>query len=131
MRLPIAFAALALPVMAAAVLTAGAASAQDASTDGEYRAALTRMLVQTAQGECPADVMADGLLEACNSQIDQMAPALAQLGGIASMKLIAVEGEGADRIERYEVTYDAGPTLIWFIGTRGADGRFASAGTSR
>jgi len=124
MRLPLAPAAL-----AAALLVAGAASAQDPSKDGEYRAALTKMLTETTQGVCPADVMADDLLEACQSQIDQMAPALASLGGIASMNLVGVEGEGAARIERYEVTYDAGPTLTWFIGGRGADGRFSSAGT--
>lgn len=126
MRLPIAFAAL-----SAAILTAGAAAAQDPAKDGEYRAALTKMLTETAQGVCPADVMADGLLEACESQITQMAPALQSLGGIASMTLVDVQREGAAKIERYDVSYDAGPTLTWFIGERGADGRFSSAGTGR
>ncbi|MBU1324436.1 MAG: hypothetical protein KJ676_04275 [Alphaproteobacteria bacterium] len=126
MRLPIALAAL-----TAAVLTAGAASAQDPATDGEYRAALTKMLTETTQGVCPADVMADSLLEACEGQVAQMAPALQSLGGIVSMNFIGAEGEGADKIERYEITYDAGPTLTWFIGSRGADGRFSSAGTGR
>lgn len=123
--------ALVSPALAAALLTAGAAAAQDPSTDGEYRAALTRMLVETTQGVCPADVMADGLLEACEGQITQMAPALQSLGGISSMVLVSAEGEGAAKVERYEVTYDAGPTLVWFIGDRGADGRFSSAGTGR
>jgi hypothetical protein len=126
MRLPIAFAAL-----TAAVLTAGAAAAQDPAKDGEYRAALTKMLTETAQGVCPADVMADDLLEACESQVAQMAPALQSLGGIASMTLVDVQGEGAAKIERYDVSYDAGPTLTWFIGNRGADGRFSAAGTGR
>lgn len=126
MRLSLATAAL-----AAALLTAGAAAAQNPATDGEYRAALTRMLTETTQGVCPADVMADGLLEACESQIAQMAPALQSLGGIVSMNFTGAEGEGAEKIERYEVTYDAGPTLTWFIGTRGADGRFSSAGTGQ
>jgi len=126
MRLPIAFLAL-----SAAVLTAGAAAAQDPAKDGEYRAALTKMLTETAQGVCPADVMADGLLEACESQVAQMAPALQSLGGIASMTLVDVQGEGAAKVERYDVSYDAGPTLTWFIGERGADGRFNAAGTGR
>lgn len=126
MRLP-----LTLTAFTAALLTAGTAAAQDPSTDGEYRAALTRMLTETTQGVCPADVMADGLLEACEGQVAQMAPALQSLGGIVSMNFIGAEGEGAEKIELYEVTYDAGPTLTWFIGTRGADGRFSSAGTGQ
>ena len=116
MRLPLALAAL-----SAALLTAGAAAAQDPATAGEYRAPLTRMLTETTQGICPADVMANDLLAACESQISQMAPALQSLGGS--------EGEGADKVERYEVTYDAGPVLTWFIGHRGEDGKFSSAGT--
>lgn len=126
MRLPIALAAL-----SAALLTAGAAAAQDPSTDGEYRAALTRMLTETSQGICPADVMADGLLEACESQIAQMAPALQSLGAITGMTLIDADGEGEARYETYEVMYAAGPTLTWRIGERGADGRFSGAGTVR
>jgi hypothetical protein len=122
---------LALATLTAAVLTAGTAAAQDPATDGEYRVALTKMLTETTQGVCPADVMADDLLEACEGQVAQMAPALQSLGGIVSMNFIGAEGEGAGKIERYEVTYDAGPTLTWFIGDRGADGRFTSAGTGR
>lgn len=124
MRLPLALAAL-----SAALLTAGAAAAQDPATAGEYRAPLTRMLTETTQGICPADVMANDLLAACESQISQMAPALQSLGGIVSMNLVGSEGEGADKVERYEVTYDAGPVLTWFIGHRGEDGKFSSAGT--
>lgn len=120
---------LALIAFAAAALTAGAASAQDPAKDGEYRVALTKMLTETAQGVCPTDVMADDLLQACESQIGQMGPALASLGDVTSMNLVEVNGEGAAKVEHYEVAYDAGPTLTWFIGGRGADGRFSSAGT--
>lgn len=119
---------LALAAFTAAVLTAGTAAAQDPSKDGEYRAALTRMITETAQGTCPADVMADGLHQACEEQIGRMASMFQTLGDMTSMNLVAVEGEGAARVETYEVTYEAGQTLSWSIGGRQADGKFAQAG---
>lgn len=116
-------------VMAAGLLATGAqARTQDQSPagDGQYRAALERMITRTAEGTCPDDVMGADLLAACQTQVEQMSEGLKSLGAIVSMRLIKVEGEGADRLETYAVAFASGETLTWGIGGL-VDGKFATA----
>jgi hypothetical protein len=120
MRLPTALAAL-----AAAAFMAGAAHAQDPATDGQYRATLARVIVDAAQGVCPAEIMASELLAACEEQASQMAPAISSLGPVESMAFISAEGEGSERLELYEVTFASGQVLTFGIGGL-VDGKFST-----
>lgn len=109
---------------AAAGLLATAAQARE--DGGQYRAELERMIVETAAGTCPADIMAAELLAACNEQVGQMSAGLRSLGPIASMRFVRAEGEGADRLEIWAVEFTGGMTLNWGIGGR-VDGKFTRA----
>ena len=94
-----------MATVVAGVALAGAANAQDPhagheaapAQDGQYSASLTRMITATADGECPADLMAADLLAACN-----------------------------ERVETYEVFFESGPMLTWGIGGY-TDGKFTVA----
>lgn len=104
---------------AATFALAGAALAQDAAPaeHGQYQAALERMVTESAQSRCPADVMAEALLTACNSQIAAMGPALQSLGAVESITFVRSEqrAEGG-RVEYYAVRHAGGQTLNWGIG---------------
>jgi len=123
-----------MATVVAGVALAGAANAQDAhagheaqpAQDGQYSASLTRMITSAADSECPADLMAEGLLAACNEQIGEMGPALQSLGPISDMAFVSAEGEGAERVETYEVFYESGQMLTWGIGGY-TDGKFSIA----
>ena len=71
-----------MTAMAATAMLAGAAQAQTgtAPEGARYQAALERMITETAQGRCPADLMAEQLLTACNQQIAAMSTGLQSLG---------------------------------------------------
>lgn len=109
--------ALALP---AAAQTAPAAS-PDAG--GQYEAALRRMIVETAGGTCPEDIMGQGLLAACRQQLPQMSAGLASLGAVESVTFVRAEARDDGRLEIYEVTFAGGQTLNWGIGGF-RDGKF-------
>ena len=114
-------------VMAASLLAAAAqAQASAPAGEGQYRAALERMITQTAAGTCPSDVMAADLLAACQTQVEQMSEGLKSLGAIVSMRLVSTQGEGADRLETWAVVFASGETLTWGIGGL-VDGKFATA----
>lgn len=117
--------AMMMAVAAAGVLLAGGAGAQ-AQESGQYQAALEKMIVSTAAGTCPEDVMAGELLAACNQQLAQMSAGLQSLGAIQTITFLRAEGEGAERTEFYSVTFAAGVTLTWGIGHQ-IDGKFNSA----
>lgn len=110
--------------LAAAAATAFPAAAQD----GEYAGALTRMLTEAAAGRCPADVMGEALLTACNEQIAGMAPALTGLGAIEETSFVRAEEVEGVRYETWNVKFAGGRTLVWRIGGL-HDGRFTTAGT--
>jgi hypothetical protein len=119
-----------MATVVAGVALAGAANAQDphagheaAPAQGQYSASLTRMITSTADGECPADLMAAELLSACNEQVDQIGPALQSLGPISDMAFVSAEGEGEARVETYEVFFESGQMLTWGIGGY-VDGKF-------
>lgn len=108
----------------AATLTAFSAQAQE----GQYEAGLTKMLTEAAAGRCPADVMGEALLAACNEQIAGMAPAMASLGAIEETTFVRAEESEGKRYEVYRVRFASGQVLTWRIGGL-SEGRFESAGT--
>ncbi len=110
--------------VAAASLTAVSAMAQDA----QYAAGLTRMLTEAAAGRCPADVMGDELVAACNEQIAGMAPAMASLGEIKTTTFVRADEVEGKRYEVYRVEFASGQVLTWRIGGLN-EGRFETAGT--
>lgn len=122
-----------MATVVAGVALAGAANAQDAHAgheaapaQGQYSASLSRMITATADGECPADLMAAELLTACNEQIGSIGPALQSLGPISDVAFVSAEGEGEARVETYEVFFESGQMLTWGIGGY-TDGKFTVA----
>ncbi|MES2835742.1 MAG: hypothetical protein V4707_13650 [Pseudomonadota bacterium] len=110
----------------AVAMLSGAAQAQTAPDQGQYQAALERMMSESTQGRCPEDVMAAELLAACTPQVVQMSQGLQSLGAIQSITFLRAEGEGAERTEFYAVKYAIGVTLNWGIGGL-VDGKFTKA----
>lgn len=115
-----------MAAVAMATMLSGVAQAQTAPEQGQYQAALERIMSETTQGRCPADVMAPELLAACAPQIAQMAPGLQSLGAIESITFLRAEGEGAQRVEFYAVKYAIGVTLTWGVGGL-VDGKYTTA----
>ena len=120
-----------LTLTLAAALAAGGlalpAAAQTAPAgEGQYEAALRRMITETAAGSCPADVMSGPLLAACEQQLPQMSAGLSGLGPIQSIAFVRAEDRADGRLEIYEVTFAGGQTLNWGIGGE-KDGKFEVA----
>lgn len=112
-----------LCALAAAGLLAGAAHAQDPSTDGRYRADLIKVMDGLAAGECPEDVMKGDLLDACETQMSSVTDALQMLGEPMSLDYVRTDGEGTEAVEVYQAAYPMGVTLTWGIGGV-EDGRY-------
>ncbi|MCS6627021.1 hypothetical protein N0B44_29315 [Roseibacterium beibuensis] len=119
MRLTLTLAA----ALAAGTLALPAAAQTTAPAEGQYEAALRRMIVETAAGSCPADVMAGPLLAACQQQLPQMSAGLASLGAVESVTFVRAEDRDDGRLEIYEVRFAGGQTLNWGIGGM-KDGKF-------
>jgi len=115
MRIPIVLTA------AVAALMAFPAMAQD----GQYREPLNRIITEAAGGTCPDALMAPSLLDACNSQIQGMAPALAAMGAIESMTFVGSADTPEGPVETWAVKFAGGTTLTWVIGQM-KDGKFAT-----
>ncbi|WP_332678752.1 hypothetical protein [Brevundimonas sp.] len=111
--------------VAAAALMAFPAMAQE----GQYREPLTRIITEAAAGVCLEALMGPGLLDACNAQIQGMAPALAAMGAIESMTFVRSEDTPEGPVETWAVKYAGGQTLTWVIG-QVKDGKFATVGVS-
>jgi hypothetical protein len=111
--------------VAAATMMAGAVHAAD---DGQYGAALRRIVTEAAAGTCAADLMAEPLLSACRAQLPQMKPALAALGTVDGVSFVKAEGDGDARVETHAVRYAGGKTSLWSLGHR-KDGKFTVAYT--
>lgn len=116
-------ATLATASLVAALLTAGAAAAQDPSKDGEYRGSLVKVMDALAAGDCDGDVMTGDLLAACDTELAPVTSALQMLGTPTDVLFLRAEGEGSERIELYEVHYSVGQILTWGLGGL-EDGRF-------
>ncbi|KQY80454.1 hypothetical protein [Brevundimonas sp. Root1423] len=111
--------------VAAAALMAFPAMAQD----GQYREPLTRIITEAADGVCLEALMAQSLLDACNSQIQGMAPALAAMGAIEEMTFMSAEDTPEGRLETWAVKFAGGEILTWVIG-QPHDGKFTSVAVS-
>ena len=111
--------------VAAAALMALPAMAQD----GQYREPLTRIITEAADGVCLEALMQPPLLDACNGQIQGMAPALAAMGAIETMTFVRSQETPEGPVETWAVTYAGGQTLTWVIG-QVQDGKFATVGVS-
>lgn len=118
------------------VLLAGLAAAAFAfpaaaqAPAGEYGDALKSLITQAAAGTCDATLMAEGLLNACNQQIAQMAPGLTSLGAVESVTFVSAEDTPQGKMETWTVKFAGGHSMTWFIGKRQADGKFTAAGTN-
>lgn len=117
--------AMMMAAVAAGVLLAGGANAQT-QEQGQYQAALERMMSEAAQSRCPEDLMAPELLAACTPQIAQMGPGIQSLGAIESITYLGHEDGPTGRVERYAVKYAIGVTLNWGIGGV-VDGKYTVA----
>lgn len=111
--------------VAAAALMAFPAMAQD----GQYREPLTRIITEAADGVCLEALMQPALLDACNGQIQGMAPALAAMGAIESMTFVRSEETPEGPVETWAVQFTGGQILTWSIG-QVKDGKFNSVGVS-
>jgi hypothetical protein len=111
--------------VAAAALMAFPAMAQD----GQYREPLTRIITEAADGVCLEALMAPALLDACNGQIQGMAPALAAMGAIEEMTFVRSEDTPEGPVETWAVKFTGGQILSWSIGQM-KDGKFNTVGVS-
>ncbi|GAA0867453.1 hypothetical protein GCM10009116_00300 [Brevundimonas basaltis] len=105
-----------LTLSLAAALAAGVMAFPATAEDSQYEAALRRMIAETAAGTCPADIMGEGLLAACELQLPQMSAGLSSLGAIESVTFVRAEDRPGGRVEIYAVTFAGGQTLNWGIG---------------
>lgn len=111
-------------VVAAISLSAIPAWAQE--NEGQYAADLQRIIAETAAGTCPADLMAEQLLAACQQQLPQMSAGLASLGAVQSVTFTGAEDRPTGRVETYTVVFANDVTLTWGIGGK-VDGKYSTA----
>lgn len=107
-------------------LFAGAALAMSVpvvAAQGHHSAALRTILIRTASGTCPADMMQPQLLKACKQQIAKSGPPLAAKGPIKALTFIKADQTG-QRTEFYKVTFEKGKPETWLIGGL-KNGKFA------
>lgn len=116
--------------VAAAALIAFPAMAPAMSQDGQYGPQLNRILTEAAGGTCLEALMAPSLLDACNGQIDAMAPALNAMGTIESATFVSAEDTPQGRVETWTVKFTGGHTMNWIIGHLQDDGRFSVVGSA-
>lgn len=115
-----------LMLAAAAAFSLTAASAMALDSEGQYAADLQRMIAETAAGACPADIMGEPLLVACQQQLPQMSAGLASLGAVQSVTFVKAEDTPNGRVETYTVTFSGGASLTWGIGHK-HDGKYNAA----
>lgn len=118
-------ATLAAAAFAAALLSAGAATAQEAADGGEFRRPLEGIIVGLADGRCDPEFLAQDFVPVCEEQLWEVGQALQMFGAILEMRLVEHTGEGDARREIYEVEFSSGRTVKAGIGGR-VDGKFTS-----
>lgn len=116
-------------VILAGVAAAGLMAFPAMAQDGQYGEQLNRIVTEAAAGTCLEALMAASLLDACNGQIEGMAPALAAMGAIESMTFVRSEETPEGPVETWAVKYAGGQTLTWVIGQM-QDGKFNTVGVS-
>ncbi|MGE7206149.1 hypothetical protein ACQKJZ_10775 [Sphingomonas sp. NPDC019816] len=110
-------------IAAAAALTMTTAATAQTAEQGQYAGQLRAMFTSVAAGTCPADLMADALLKACQEQLPQMLPALKAGGPIKAITFLKSEQANGERYEQYQVTFTNGAPSKWTIGGL-QDGKF-------
>lgn len=118
-----------IQIMFAGVIAAALMAFPAEAQDGQYREPLSRIITEAAGGTCLAALMGPALLDACNGQIEGMAPALAAMGAIESMTFVRSEETPEGPVETWAVKYAGGQTLTWVIGQM-QDGKFNTVGVS-
>lgn len=112
----------------AGVTAAGLLAFPVLAQEGQYAPQLTRILTEAAGGTCLEALMATSLLDTCNGQIANLAPALSALGAVEAVTLVSAEDAAEGRVETYSVRFAAGRTMIWYIGQE-RDGKFSVVGS--
>lgn len=118
-----------IAMMLAGVAAAGLMAFPAMAQEGRYAPQLTRILEEAAKGNCLPALMAPSLLDACNGQIQGMAPALDAMGAVETMTFVSAEDTPDGRVETYSVKFAGGQTLDWVIGQE-RDGKFSTVGTA-
>lgn len=118
-----------IQTMLAAVAAASLMAFPAMARDGQYGEQLNRMVTEAAGGTCLEALMGPSVLEACNRQIDGMAPALREMGAIESVTFVSAEDTPEGRVETWTVKFAGGRTMNWVIGHL-QDGRFSVVGTA-
>lgn len=115
-------------MMLAGVTVAGLMAFPAMADDGQYAPQLSRILTEAADGTCLSALMDASLLDACNGQIEGLAPTLRALGAIETMTFVSATDTPEGRVETYSVKFAAGRTMTWVIGLE-RDGKFSNVGT--
>lgn len=118
-----------IAMILAGVAAAGLMALPAMAEEGRYAPQLTRMLEEAAKGNCLPALMAPSLLDACNGQIQGMAPALDALGAVETMTFVSAQDTPDGRVETYSVKFAGGQTMEWVIGQE-HDGKFSTVGTA-
>lgn len=113
----------------AGLASAGLLAFPALAQEGRYAPQLARIIEEAASGNCLPALMAPPLLEACNGQIQGMAPALNAMGAIETMTFVSAQDTPDGRVETYSVKFAGGQTLDWVIGQE-HDGKFSTVGTA-
>ncbi len=115
--------------MLAGVAAAGLMAFPAMAQEGRYAPQLTRILEEAAKGNCLPALMAPTLLDACNGQIQGMAPALDAMGAVEMVTFVSAQDTPDGPVETYTVKFAGGQTLDWVIGHE-RDGKFSTVGTA-
>ncbi len=115
-------------LMLAGAAAAGLMAFPAMAQDGQYAPQLTRILAEAADGTCLAAYMAPALLDACNGQIEGLAPALSAMGAIETMTFVSAQETAEGKVETWSVKFAGGRTMNWVIGQE-RDGKFSVVGT--
>lgn len=116
-------------VILAGVAAAGLMAFPAMAQDGLYGEQLNRIVAEAAAGTCLEALMAPSLLDACNGQIEGMAPALSALGAIESVTFVSAQDTPEGRVETWAVKFSGGRTMNWVIGHL-QDGKFSIVGSA-
>lgn len=118
-----------IQMMLAGVTAAALMAFPAMAEDGQYGEQLNRIVTEAAAGTCLEALMGPSLLDACNGQIQGMAPALSAMGAIESVTFVSAQDTPEGRVETWAVQFAGGRTLNWVIGHL-LDGKFSVVGTA-
>lgn len=104
--------------LAAALMLAGAASAETGKLEGKVVA----FIKANAAGKCPADLLGPVLLDQCEQQIDRIQARLSALGSIEEVQYKGVEQfPNGLEAEVYKIVFQKG-NMMW-LAAGGSNGK--------